>query len=174
MTSLNSSAAVAARPADSDVLEHNKGLIRRMVDEFVCKGNVAVLAEVCSPTYRFWPVVYTAPEDRDGHARDNAATLHTIFPDLTATIEQQVAEGDWVATFHTLRGTHLAPMPTPLGTIPATGKKLEWKTMSFHRIENGKVAEGWLSYNPTSILQQVGRLDFWPGDPGARGKTAEV
>jgi len=157
------------RSADErDRLEQNKALIRRLVDEFLCKGDGGVLHEICAPNYRFWPVVYTAPEDRDGHASDNRATLHTIFPDLTATIEQQVAEGDWVATHHTLHGTHLAPMSTPVGTFAPTGKHVTWRSMSFHRIREGRIVEGWLSYNPTSILRQIGGMKPWPGDPGER------
>jgi len=158
---------------DPSVLERNKAIIRRMVDEFMCKGNTEIVKELCAPNYRFWPVVYTAPEDREGHARDNKATLHTIFPDLRATVDQQVAEGEWVATHHTLTGTHLAPMPTPMGVFPPTGKKVTWRSMSFHRIVDGKIVEGWLSYNPTTILYQIGQLPLWPGDPGARRNAEE-
>jgi len=153
---------------ETDPIERNKATIRLMVAEFMCKGNMEIVKELCAPDYKFWPVVYTAPEDREGHARDNHATLHTIFPDLKATIDQQIGEGEWVATHHTLTGTHLAEMPTPMGTFAPTGKKVSWRSMSFHRFRDGKIVEGWLSYNPTSILQQIGQLKPWPGDPAFR------
>src|SRR4051794_21264033 len=92
-------------------VEHNKAVVRRLFEEFMVKGNGEILKELCDPSYQFWPVVYTAPEGREEHARDNRATLRTIFPDLQASIIEQIGEGDWVATRHMLHGTHLAPMP---------------------------------------------------------------
>jgi ketosteroid isomerase-like protein len=130
-------------PRQGDAVEHNKAVVRRVVHEFVCKGDASVLAEHCTPDYRFYPIVYTGSEDRDTHAVDNSQSLNRVFPDLKAEILTQVGEGDRVATHHVLTGTHRAEMITPLGVIAPTGKRVTWRTIAFHRFRDGAIAEGW-------------------------------
>lgn len=85
--------------------ELNKQLIRRFIDEVVNTGNVDLLAELVSPDC----------VETDGEARivsgvtgivEHLNAVRAIYPDLLLTIERQVAEGEWVATQITARGTH--------------------------------------------------------------------
>ena len=67
------------------------------------------------------------------------------FPNIQVTIEDEVAQGDKVATRGRLRGTHQGelkfdPMPS---TIPPTGKQLEMDFASLYFITNGKIVEIW-------------------------------
>ena len=86
-------------------------------------------------------------------ARDHPGywpTLHTFdyvrhaFPDLTATIKQQVVERDKVVTHVELSGTHSGPF---LGAEP-TGQQATWSVIYLDRFEVGKVvehtADGWM------------------------------
>ena len=77
----------------------------------------------------------------------------SAFPDMQATVEDVVAEGDKVITRVTLRGTHQGEVEE-FG--PPTGKQVEIEGITIHRIEDGKIAEEWNSYDNLSMLQQLG------------------
>jgi predicted ester cyclase len=80
--------------------------------------------------------------------------LRRAFPDMTTTVQRQVAEDDLVATFSILRGTHLGRF---MG-IPPTGKQVELQHVAIDRVSDGKVIEhngesGWLG-----VLVELGVL----------------
>jgi predicted ester cyclase len=77
--------------------------------------------------------------------------MRRAFPDLEIVIEQQVAEGPWVATRVTFRGTHTGEF----AGIPATGKRVEYAGTAMDRLENGKVVEMWHTANVHLLMQQI-------------------
>ena len=86
-------------------------------------------------------------------ARQFADMYKTAFPDMSATVEDVIAEGDKVVTRVRLRGTHQGEIEE-FG--PATGRQVEVEGLSLHRIEGGKIVEEWNSYDNLSLLQQLG------------------
>src|SRR5215210_2589747 len=86
-------------------------------------------------------------------AKQFIAMFKTAFPDMQATVEDVVAEGDKVVTRVTIRGTHQGESEE-FG--PATGGQVETEGITIHRIEGGKIAEEWNSYDNLSLLQQLG------------------
>jgi len=145
---------------------NNKVAVRRLVEEFMNKDNPGVVDELWDPDYKLYPAGDSEPMDFETHKRD-FPDLRAIFPDLQVTIEEQIAEGDLVATRQTMRGTHMGEMRTPLGTFQGTGKQAVWSTIIFHRFENGKIKVGHIIYNPLEILQQLGLVGEWPVGPGS-------
>ena len=77
----------------------------------------------------------------------------SAFPDMQATVEDVVAEGDEVVTRVTLSGTHQGEVEE-FG--PPTGRRVEVQGITIHRIEDGKIAEEWNSYDNLSVMQQLG------------------
>ena len=78
--------------------------------------------------------------------------LFTAFPDLQFTIEDMVAEGDFVVVRHTTRGTHQGNFRG----IPPTGKQVSGTGMFIDRIVNGKAVEQWINGDDLGLLQQLG------------------
>jgi steroid delta-isomerase-like uncharacterized protein len=64
----------------------------------------------------------------------------TAFPDGYTTIEDMVAEEDRVVARITFNGTHQGEMQGN----PATGKSVSIPSITIFRMDNGKIAEGWL------------------------------
>src|SRR5262245_62455946 len=62
--------------------------------------------------------------------------IRTSFPDLQTTIEQQIAEGDTVATRATMRGTHLGEF---MGVAP-TEKQFTITVLLMNKIESDRLA----------------------------------
>ena len=87
-------------------IEANKLVVRRFLEEVVNTGGVGRLPDFISPECR-------ESNDSIGQAvgldsmRAHVLGVRQTYPDLHITVEQQIAEGEWVATCITARGTHL-------------------------------------------------------------------
>jgi steroid delta-isomerase-like uncharacterized protein len=128
--------------------EENKALARR---SWEASNNPDILDEVYAPDF----VWHEPDQDIRGHeeARQFITMYTTALPDLNATVEDVIAEGDKVVTRWTIRGTHQGEIEE-FG--PPTGKQAELQGISIHRIEGGKIVEEWNRYDNLSLLQQLG------------------
>ncbi len=114
----------------------NKRIVRRYIEEVVNTGKVETIDEFISPNY-------FESNDPSGQSRGiEGAKRHILgvrqtYPDLRLSVEQQIAEGDWVVTRVTARGTHLGSW---LGMKP-TGKTVEITGVNVDRIVDGRIAE---------------------------------
>ena len=79
-------------------------------------------------------------------------TFAIAFPDGHITIEDMVAEEDRVVARITFNGTHQAEMRG----IPATNKTVSMAGVTIFRLDNGKIAEGWLLNDNLSLMRQLG------------------
>jgi steroid delta-isomerase-like uncharacterized protein len=86
--------------------------------------------------------------------RQDAAT----FPDNVQTFTHVVAEGDLVGIWATYEGTQTGPM----GPFPPTGNRAKFDFGGVMRVENGKVAELWITWDNMAILTQLGHLPAPP------------
>jgi steroid delta-isomerase-like uncharacterized protein len=80
-------------------------------------------------------------------------------PDYEDTISQMIAQEDKVAYISTISGTHTGPM----GGFPATGKTFTLVNIIIQRLEDGKVAETWVSWDNVAMLSQLGLFPPAPG-----------
>ena len=100
--------------------ERNKAHVRRIIEEVYNRGDLGAVAEVASSDL----VIHAPSGDIRGHegAREYVAALRTGFPNLTITIEDQVAEGDMVVTRWVARGTHRGPFNGTFGHRQGRGR----------------------------------------------------
>jgi predicted ester cyclase len=84
--------------------------------------------------------------------REQVAAFHTGFPDLTATVEEQIAEGPRVMTRVTFRGTHTGEL---LGLQP-TGKPINLTIVELHTWRDGQIADLWNTFHPVLVMAQLG------------------
>ena len=128
--------------------DENKALVRRAWE---LADNPDILDEVYAPD-----VVWHEPDQEIRgleQAKQFVTTYKTAFPDMKATVEDVIAEGDKVVTRVTIRGTHQGEIEE-FG--PPTGRQIEVKGITIQRIEEGKIVEDWDSYDNLSIMQQLG------------------
>jgi steroid delta-isomerase-like uncharacterized protein len=128
--------------------EENKALARR---SWEAANNPDTIDEV----YAADLVWHEPDQDIRGYeeAQQFVSTFQAAFPDLNATVEDVIAEGDKVVTRWTIRGTHQGEIEE-FG--PPTGKQAELQGISIHRIADGKIVEEWNRYDNLSLLQQLG------------------
>jgi steroid delta-isomerase-like uncharacterized protein len=80
------------------------------------------------------------------------AGLLAAFPDLRLTIEDQIVSGNKVATRWVAEGTHSGP----LGSVPATGRRVRVDGLILDRVVDGRVAERWEQWDQAAMMQQLG------------------
>jgi predicted ester cyclase len=136
--------------------DENKAVARREIEElYNHTGNLDAANEIYAP--EFVGHDPTLPEDLHGiePARQYAATFRSAFPDLTCTIEDQLAEGDKVATRFRAHGTHQGETEE-LG--PPTGNRVEITGVTIERFSEGKVVESWDNFDALGMMQQLGAI----------------
>jgi steroid delta-isomerase-like uncharacterized protein len=84
--------------------------------------------------------------------KEHVAGWIASFPDLRFSIEQMLSEGDRVMTQLLMEGTHQGAW---LG-IPASGKKMQIRMFTVHRVVRGKIAEDWVLVESLGVFQQLG------------------
>ena len=132
--------------------EENKAVVRRQLDELFNKGNLDLAEELLAPDFvEHDPAM---PEDLHGIEafKQYVGGYRSAFPDIHIEVEDQVAEGDRVATRWTGTGTHQGEL---MGIAP-TGNRAEVAGMNISRIEGGKIAESWSNYDVMGMMQQLG------------------
>ena len=76
------------------------------------------------------------------------------IPDQKLTVKMLIAEGDLVAFWASYSGTQTGQM----GPFPPSNKYAELDFAGMHRIEDGKIAETWITWDNMAILSQLGHL----------------
>ena len=129
--------------------EDNKANVRRGF-EALNQQNLAVFDELLNPDVVFHNASTTI-QGLEAYKQFLSA-FFTAFPDVHFTIEDMIAEGDFIVVRYTTRVTHQGNFRG----IPPTGKQVSGTGMFIDRIVNGKAVEQWLNGDTLGLLQQMG------------------
>ncbi len=131
-------------------IEESKQLIRRFYTEVVDGGDYSNLESFVAPDY----VDHNAAESSRGPevVRTHLEAIRTTLPDFAIQIEDIFAEGDYVITRVTGRGTHLGEW---MGIKP-TGREVRLKGINIDRIKSGRIVEHWGEADTVGMLIQMG------------------
>jgi predicted ester cyclase len=127
------------------VSEKNKAAAR-VAFEVWSTGELERLDRFVSPT-----VVHHDPYDPQGAEglvgmKASIIKRRTSYPDLQLTIDDQIAEGDKVATRWTSSMTH-------------NGRQVTLAGITIDRFENDLIVEAWRSMDMLGVLQQTGAIE---------------
>jgi predicted ester cyclase len=114
---------------------------RRALED-VCSGkDPAGIPDVYHPKF----VDHVNALEYRGHegARRSVALYLGLFPDLEFGVDEQVTEGDRVASRWTLRGTH-------------RGRRVVLRGIVISRFEDGRIIEDWAASDTMEIPRQLG------------------
>ena len=140
-------------------MEANKANAQRFLDEVVNGRNLAVIDELLAPDFVDHAGPPGVPPTRDG-TKAIMAMLHKAFPDLHATVDDVIAEGDKVVVRTTSTGT----MKGEFAGMPPSGKSATWQQVHITRFVDGITVEHWAVIDQLSMLQQLGFAEA-PGQP---------
>ena len=139
-------------------IQDNKKLVRRYYEQVLNTGSVEEITGFISPDY-----VEVHDNKRysiglDG-AREHVLGVRRTYPDLHLTIEQQIAEDEWVVTRVTMRGTHQGEWQ---GLKP-TGKPVEVTAVNIDRVVDGRIVEHGGAANFLEPLMRIGAIQAAQG-----------
>ena len=133
--------------------EENKAIVRRFVEEVQSQHKFDVLDELFASDSinRSEVAGVSLPPGVEGF-KAFLGLMFAAFPDLRATIHNQVAEGDKVATHKTFRGTDQGEL---MGIAP-TSKTIEIVGMDVIPVVEGRCTDHWGVFDQLGMLQQIG------------------
>jgi steroid delta-isomerase-like uncharacterized protein len=139
--------------------EENKALVLRFLEEVWNRGNLDVIDGCIAPEFvqhdPATPEEMRCPADARRYVQMN----RSAFPEIRITVEDQLSEGDKVATRVTVRGTHRGE----LEGMPPNGKRIEFSAITIDRFSGGKFVETWLNSDDLGTLRQFGAIPT-PGE----------
>src|SRR5438105_3694464 len=135
------------------------------MEEVWGQGKLDVLDQLIGPEY----VLHGAADPNlprgPAGAKQLTAAFRAPFPDLRATIEDLIAEGDKVVCRWTAQATHEGEF----AGVPATHKPVTFSGIEIVRIADGRIAEGWDEVDLLGLLQQLEAAPA-PGTPEPAGQ----
>lgn len=133
--------------------QQNKDLIRRFYDEVMSKGDLDRIPELCAEDL----VDHEAPPEMPQGAAGVKLFVEMFregFPDLRATVEDLLTEGNRGVARVKFTGTHEGEF---MG-VPASGNRIEIEAIDIIRIADGKCVEHWGVTDNIALMQQIGAI----------------
>ncbi|MDS0260983.1 ester cyclase [Haloarcula sp. S1CR25-12] len=138
----------------ADESSTDKRLAQRIPEEIASEGAIDVVDELFAEDV----VAHINPlggvEGRD-EFQELPQRMRAAFPNLQATVDQIVAEGDHVAMHVTLSGTHRGPF---MGINP-TEESFEIEHAIFVRFADDEIVELWGQLDAFGLLRQLGVIE---------------
>jgi len=137
-------------------LEENKALMRRWFEEVWNKGRVDAVPELFAEDGVAHGLSddVNAPLKGPGGFLPFHAQFREAFPDIEVVVEDQIAEGDMVATRCSVRGKHAGDS---LGFV-ATQAPVEFTGITITRMKDGKIIEAWNNFDFMKMYKQLGAI----------------
>jgi steroid delta-isomerase-like uncharacterized protein len=130
--------------------EQNKAVVRRF-HELFDQGNLNAIESLLSPDMRAYMAGTPGNMDFTGFKQLGEMFLNA-FSQSHMIIEQQIAEGDKVATCGTWQAVHTGDFQG----IPATGQAVQIPIFVVDRFVNDKILEHWAYFDTMTLMQQLG------------------
>ncbi len=136
--------------------ESNKSTVRRFYD-LTNGGNLSSINSLFDTRAIFHMPGQTSSLDLKTYIQQYEDFLKA-FPDGKDTIDELIAEGDYVVARTTFRGNNRGTMPM-MGINSPTGKQVVLPSVSINRLSpDGKIIERWDEYDSLSMMVQLGLM----------------
>ena len=130
-----------------------KLIVKRLFEES-WTGNFDVIDEFVAPNYVGYDPAEPEPIRGPAGVRANIEKYLAGFPGGGITVDDQIVDGDKVATRWTGRGTHTGEV----AGIAPTGKEVTISGLTISRLEGGMVVEEWVTWDTLGMLIQLGAI----------------
>jgi steroid delta-isomerase-like uncharacterized protein len=134
-------------------MQASPSIVRRIYDQAFNQGNLAIIDELVSVDVAAHMGSWGLPANRLG-LKQMIASLRSAFPDLHCTVEDEISEGEKLASHWTMRGTHKGFF---MGSQP-TGRLINVQGLIFAHTADGRIVEGWILIDQMGMLQQLGMV----------------
>lgn len=126
-------------------------LVRGWFGDLVDRKDLEALDAYCGQAFYDHNPLAGATEGGVAAAREGFERLHRGMPDVSATLEEILVEGDRVFVRAAFNGTHQGDL---MGLRP-TGKRIRMEVWHLFRVREGKIVEHRAQSDLLSVLRQV-------------------
>ena len=150
-------ASCSGQPSTERIEEQNMAVVRE-THAALMRGDVEAFKASLAPNYVRHCQAMPPPLQELRGTEEFLPFIEewvSAVTDYEDTISQMIAQGDKVAYVSTMTGTQTGPM----GDLPASGKSFTVVNIIIQRLEGGKIAETWVSWDNVAMLSQLG---FFP------------
>src|SRR5215472_15246529 len=138
----------------STTTEQNKSVIRRFLEAWNNRQPHLFDELIAADVVRHCQATPAVEVRNLGQLKQFLAQDTAIFPDSKQTMVFMVAEGDLVGVWATYEGTQQGS----IGPLPASGSKAKFDFGAVFRIDDGKIAEWWITWDNMTIFRQLGHM----------------
>jgi steroid delta-isomerase-like uncharacterized protein len=132
---------------------NNRAIVRRFVEES-WKGNFEVVDELADRDYVGHDPANPEPVRGPEGVKKFISTYRAAFPDAQVTVEEQLANGDLVATRWTSSGTRHGKL---MGVDP-TGKRVTVTGVTITRLARGKLVEEFHNWDAFGLIEELNAI----------------
>ena len=133
--------------------QESKDLIRQAWNEIFNNKNLEAVDEYFAEDASIGFAPPGVSPDREGFKQVIGPYL-SAFPDLHVVLEDQIAEGDIVASRFSVTGTHKGE----LAGIAASGKEVDYTGVNYITVRDGKIVEVWGASDQLRVMRQIGAI----------------
>ncbi|MEV4433502.1 ester cyclase [Streptomyces sp. NPDC049555] len=132
-----------------------KSTVRRFFEEVAVGGDLALVDELFTDGYRDHDIGRAEPIVGHEAMKRDVTDWRDAF-DFRFDLHEELAEGDRVAVRWTWQGSHQGDF---MGLQP-TGQEVRMAGTTVFRLEDGRIAEGWWTYDLLGLLRQLGGVSL--------------
>ncbi|MGI5467598.1 ester cyclase [Streptomyces sp. CA-132043] len=129
-------------------VEARKQRIALLFEQVISHNELALADEIFAEDF-VWPQFgLRGPEG----VRDWVRAFRTAFPDVSDTVQEQVAEGDIVISRVRVVGTQLGPFRG----LPPSGRRADFEAIGIDRFRGEQVIERTAQFDMVDLMRQLG------------------
>jgi predicted ester cyclase len=141
------------------MITNKKTIVKNYIEKVINTGDVGLITKFVSHDY---VEIYNNKRFSIGieGAIEHIIGVRNTYPDLKLSIDNQIEEGDFVATCYTMRGTQTGSW---MGIKP-TGKRMEVTGVNIDKIIDNKIVEHGGAANMFEALLKIGAIRIVSGE----------
>jgi steroid delta-isomerase-like uncharacterized protein len=129
-------------------------LVRRWFEELWNQGREDTIDRMMAPGAQIFGLGGAKPIFGPEGFKPFFRQFRGAFPDIRITVQRTITQGEFVAAYCNVKGTHLGDS---LGT-PATKRVVTFSGVTIAHVVGGRLVEGWNVFDFLTCYQQIGLL----------------
>jgi steroid delta-isomerase-like uncharacterized protein len=121
-------------------------------------GDLDLIVNDYDENAKYWSTARMAGVRGKAEIRSYCQSQLRAFPAIQFVVTNVIESGDSVAVEYRVQATHKGPLEAPSGTIPATGKTIDFAGAEFFEIHRGKIVTERNYVDSLELMRQLGLM----------------